>query len=238
MTTDTSTTDGPEEAATTAEIDYDAIVFDKDGVLVEPTETRRIREALEETFAEFAVPSPPESLLEGLLDQETMREALHCQFGIDPAAFWRCREHNAAAVQKEAARAGEKTPYDDLRDIERLPVPLGLVSNNQRMTVEFMLEHFEFGDLFETAYGREPTLTGARRKKPEPYYLEQALADLDASVALYVGDSNKDLEAAHRAGVDSAFVRRSHREDYDLEHEPTVEVSSLADLVEYLASDD
>jgi HAD superfamily hydrolase (TIGR01549 family) len=236
MTTDTSTTDSPDESPTTAEIDYEAVVFDKDGVLVEPTETRRIREALEETFAEFAVPSPPASVLEGLLAQETMREALHCQFGIDPGAFWRRREHNAATAQMEAARAGEKTPYDDLRDLERLPVPLGLVSNNQRMTVEFMLDHFDFGDLFETAYGREPTLTGARRKKPEPYYLEQALADLEVADALYVGDSNTDLEAAHRAGLDAAFVRRPHREDYDLEHDPTVEVASLSELVSWLTA--
>ncbi|RXK47851.1 HAD family hydrolase [Halorientalis pallida] len=210
---------------------YDAVVFDKDGVIVEPTDRAVIREAIEDTFAAFGVPSPPLALVERFLDQGTARDVLEDRYDIDPKAFWNRREHTASRAQVDAVRRGEKTPYDDLSALSALSSRLGLVSNNQRMTVEFVLDHFDI-DYFETAYGREPTLTGAARKKPSPHYLERALEDLEADTALYVGDSNVDIEAAHRAGIDSAFIRRPHREDYDLEREPTYELSTLTDLTD------
>jgi phosphoglycolate phosphatase-like HAD superfamily hydrolase len=114
-----------------------------------------------------------------------------------------------------------------------LDVPLGVVSNNQHETVEHVLDVFGLGDVFETAYGRDPDARGVRRKKPSPYYLNRALADLaDFGVenALYVGDSNVDLVAASRAGVDAAFVRRPHRADYSLVREPAHELTSLSEL--------
>ena len=212
---------------------YDTVVFDMDGVIVEPTDRSVIRESITGTFEEFGVPSPPSVLVERFLDQEVPAETLRERHGIDPAEFWTRREHNASRAQVDVARRGKKTPYDDISVLERVPAALGLVSNNQRTTVEFLVDHFDL-DVFETAHGREPTLTGAARKKPNPHYIERALAELNAERALYVGDSNVDIEAAHRGDVDSAFVRRPHRADYDLERQPTYEVSTLAELTEVL----
>ncbi|CCQ36112.1 HAD superfamily hydrolase [Natronomonas moolapensis 8.8.11] len=216
-------------------MNYDAVVLDMDGVVIEPTDRAVIRESITDTFGEFGVDSPSPALVERLLDQEVPTETLRERHGIDPAEFWTQREHGASQAQIEAADRGAKAPYDDVSVLDELPTPLGLVSNNQRPTVEFLLEHHGL-TYFETAYGREPTLTGAARKKPDPHYIERALADLDADTALYVGDSNVDVEAAHRAEVDSAFVRRPHRTDYALEREPTYELSTLAGLTGILGS--
>jgi phosphoglycolate phosphatase len=216
---------------------YDAVVFDNDGVIIEPTDRAVIREAIEDTFAAFGVQSPPSALVERFLDQGTAEDVLEDRYGIDPEAFWNRREHTASQAQVDAVRRGEKTPYDDLSTLSALSSRLGLVSNNQRMTVKYVLDHFDI-DHFETAYGREPTLTGAARKKPSPHYLERALGDLEANTALYVGDSNVDIEAAHQAGIDSAFISRPHREDYHLEREPTYEMSTLTDLTDLVESED
>ncbi len=67
-------------------------------------------------------------------------------------------------------------------------------------------------------------------KKPNPYCLERALTDLDAESAPYSGDSESDVVAAHRAGVDSVFVRRPHCRDVDLSVAPTYEVESLHEV--------
>ncbi len=40
-----------------------------------------------------------------------------------------------------------------------------------------------------------------------------------------------DVLAATRAGADSAFIRRPHRDDYQLAANPTYEVESLDDVV-------
>ena len=66
--------------------------------------------------------------------------------------------------------------------------------------------------------------------KPETHYLERALDDLGTRSALYVGDSTADVLAAHEAGLDSAFVRRPHRDGYALPDEPTYEIDRLTEL--------
>jgi phosphoglycolate phosphatase len=52
----------------------------------------------------------------------------------------------------------------------------------------------------------------------------------DAESALFVGDSESDVVAARRAGLDSTFVRRRHTRDVDLSVAPTYEVDSLHDV--------
>lgn len=135
-------------------------------------------------------------------------------------------------AHRSPPRAVGKTPYDDVSTLDNFSISLGLVSNNQRTTVNFLVNCFDI-DVFETAYGREPTLAGAAQKT-NPHYIERALAELEAERVLYVGDSNVDLEAVDRLGVDSAFIRRPHRENYTLKHEPTHEVSTLTGLAEPL----
>lgn len=212
---------------------YEAVVFDNDGVLVRPTDPRVLKRAAARTFEGLGVDPPADgcdAVANGSLDGVTRA----CERrGLDPAAFWAACEARAAAAQRAALATGEKPLYGDvtaLRDIDRL---LGLVSNNQHATVEAVLDVFDLADLFATAYGREPSLRGLRRKKPATHYLDRALADLGVAPddALYVGDSNDDLRAAAAAGVDAAFVRREHRADYDLAAEPTHVVESLHGVV-------
>ncbi len=101
------------------------------------------------------------------------------------------------------------------------------MSNNHHSTLEFLLDHFDLHHRFETYYGREMTIESLSRKKPNTYYIDRAMADLGAETALYVGDSESDVVAADRAGLDSVFVRRDHRDGVELGVEPTFEVDSL-----------
>jgi HAD superfamily hydrolase (TIGR01549 family) len=209
---------------------YDAVVFDCDGVLVEPTDTTVLVDAVIETFGAFGVDVDRSvarrSVTEDVVPSETARK-----HGIDPEAFWHSRELKASLAQQAHVRAGGKPVYDDVAALEDLSCPISLVSNNQHATIEFLLAHHDLPP-FETARGRQPTLEGAAARKPEPDYIEAAMADLDVRDALYVGDSEKDVIAAQRAGIDSAYLRREHVDDVALTAEPTFEVSSLNELVE------
>jgi phosphoglycolate phosphatase-like HAD superfamily hydrolase len=64
------------------------------------------------------------------------------------------------------------------------------------------------------------------------------MADLGIERPLYVGDSESDVEAARRAGVDVAFLRRTHNAERSLSVEPTYEVTSLHAVVERLSGPD
>ncbi|WP_284012881.1 HAD family hydrolase [Halobaculum litoreum] len=213
--------------------DYDAVVFDMDGVLVHRSDADVFRRAAREAFAAFDV-EPADEHVEAFAWTRVDEFADACApYDLDPEAVIAEREARSAAIQRAVLAAGGKALYDDVDALESLGdgARLGLVSNNQHATVEAVVDAHGLGELFATAYGRDPTVAGVARRKPDPHYLERALADLGTRNALYVGDSRVDVAAAAAAGVDSAFVWRDHREGYDLEgEEPTHEVETLAAL--------
>ena len=207
---------------------YDAALFDNDGVLVTLVEYEVLRRATAETFASLDVDPHPDHVDEMAVGVTPDALQRVCDaYDLDPVEFFSLRDQHSSKHQQAEVRAGRKTLYDDFDTVHTLDHPLGIVSSNQQETVDFLLDHFEVAHLFETAYGREPTPESLHRKKPNTHYLERALADLDAESALYVGDSETDLIAAHDAGLDSAFIRRPHRVDADFDTEPTYEIESL-----------
>lgn len=212
--------------------DYDAVIFDNDGVLVHPTEQDVIVDAVVEAFRAFGV-DIERSLARQTVEDDIVPIDTARAHGLDPEAFWHYRELTASLAQQSHVREGGKRVYDDVAELDRLTVPLGIVSNNQHATIEFLLAYHDL-DWFRTAYGRQPTLDGAARRKPESDYLDRALSDLDVIDALYVGDSEKDILAARNAGIDSVFLRRGHVTDVSLSVEPTAELPDLRTLVETL----
>jgi HAD superfamily hydrolase (TIGR01549 family) len=211
---------------------YDTVVFDNDGVLVGRTAFDVLEAAMAETFEQCGVadadPDHVEQMTVGATPTQVTRVCR--QYDLDPDSFWRTRDSVVSRAQQAEAREGRKTPYDDLGTLADLDSRLGIVSSNQQETVDFLLDHFELTGLFDTAYGRAPTIGSLSLRKPNPHYLERALADLEAESALFVGDNESDITAAENAGIDSAFIRRPHREDWNLNVWPTWEIEGLDDL--------
>lgn len=218
--------------------EYDALIFDNDGILVELTDRAVLRGAIRDTYAEFDI-EPTDEDVERLIGTtvDTV-EAIAEEYAIEPEQLWYRRDMNAAAAQRERLRAGDKPLYDDVGTLSELSTDLAIVSNNQHRTIEHVLAIHGLHGLFDTYYGRDPTLEGIERKKPSAYYLERVLTDLETDEALYVGDSSVDVLASEKAGIDCAFVRRPHRDGYDLPVQPTYEIETLADLPAILRGDD
>lgn len=210
---------------------YDAVIFDNDGVLTTPTDRDVLVDAMADAFESVGVTDPSADHIETLLspDVSSLRR-ISDGHGIDPDDLWRAREDAAIAAQLAELRAGRKRHYDDVATLESLSTPTAIVSNNQHETIGNVLEHCDLA--VDVWYGREPTLEGIERKKPTPYYLERALADLAVENPLFVGDSRVDIAAADAAGIDAAFIRRDHRREYDLSREPAHEIESLEALLE------
>jgi len=208
---------------------YDTVVFDNDGVLVGRTRFDVLREATEETFAQFGVSDPDPNHVEDMTIGATPEQvnSVCDAYGFEPEQFWRARDSTVSGAQQDEARAGRKTPYGDIDTLADLDAATGIVSSNQQETVDFLLDHFDLGGHFDTAYGREATVESLTLRKPNPHYIERALSDLDAESALFVGDNESDIAAAQNAGIDSAFIRRPHRTDWDLNVWPTWDIDSL-----------
>jgi len=219
---------------------YDTILFDHDGVLleVEDDPARDFGSEVRTLLAGFGVQDPDKDDVEELASiGDPSRKRAVCEgYGISIEEFWRRRERRSLEYQKDMIRRGEKELYTDFNAVEMLynGFDLGVVSNNKRRFVEFVLQRFDVGYLFETVHGRGPSWTDLGRLKPDTYYIRQAIDAIGAEQVLYVGDSWVDVEAAGRAGLDSAFIRRQHREGYQLRTEPTYEIAGLHELQDVL----
>lgn len=206
---------------------YDAVVFDYDGVLMEPTPLPVLYDAARATFRDAGVDPPVEDEVRNLairVDIEWFRNTCE-RYGLDPDEFWHARDTNASDHQIDLVERGQKTLYDDHSAISEIDLPRGIVSTNQQRTLDHHLAFHDLEKHFHTVYGREPHPESLWKKKPNPYYLEQAMADIGAETALFVGDSTSDIEAAHNAGVDSVYINREHNGPAGVE--PTYEVETL-----------
>ncbi|MFB6242828.1 MAG: HAD family hydrolase [Halobaculum sp.] len=212
---------------------YDAVVLDNDGVLVGRTSYEVLREATWNAFDTLSIDDPNpedvESMVVGVTPEDL--DAVADRYGVSPEDLWAARDLHAHEHQRREIRAGRKDLYTDVSVLRNIDAPLGIVSSNQQQTVDYVLDHFGVRELFDTAIGRKPTPDSLRKKKPNSYYLDRALSELDAETALFVGDNESDLRAADNAEIDSAFIRRPHRRDFDLSVTPTYDVTDLHELV-------
>ena len=213
-----------------------AILFDMDGVILEGprTDPQVYAAATEHALSELGIdPTPEQREAFGGFDPDVIADhaATH---GIDPDEFWQLKDYRASELTHERVRSGARGVYDDVEALSDLAdrTTTALVTNNRHRTAAFVDDHFEFG--FESVRGRDPSIDGYQRRKPDPYYLEETLDELGVDDGLYVGDSGVDITAGQNANLETAFVRRSHNRSTELPAEPDYELESLTELLELL----
>jgi len=216
---------------------YEGYVFDLDGVLLDfSDDLSGYLETIEGIFAERGVEADDSDVVTFArydeLDTENLRSVCK-KYGVSFEEAWRDRERRAFEYQAEHIDEGKRAPYGDIDAVRRVVASKrsAVVSNNQHATAEYAAE--SLGLEFDAVYGSEPTVAGIERGKPFPYYVERAFEGLGTRDALYVGDLPTDIVAAKRAGIDSAFVARSHAPDpssIDNEREPTHFLEDLSAL--------
>lgn len=208
------------------------VLFDMDGILLEGprTDPRVYADAADEALSELgAEPSP--SQRRDFREHDRERIESHCrELGIDSERFWELKETYASSRTHDRLRSGERGTYDDIDAIRDLGerTTIGLVTNNRQETADFVAEYLAFD--FDVVRGRDPTFEGYDRRKPDPYYIEDALTELGVDDGIYVGDSPKDVTAGRAAGLETAFVRRPHNRDRERPPNATYELESLLEL--------
>ena len=214
----------------------ETVLFDMDGVILEGTGTDPEIYAAAADDAIEALGLEPTSAQRRALRRHAIEPVLEhaADLGVDPDVFWETKDEHASRRSHELIRAGERALYDDVDAIGELATEatLGLVSNNRHETASFVATHFDLP--FAVVWGRPPTIDGSRRRKPDPHYLERTLAELDADDGVYVGDRETDVRAARAAGLEAAYLRRSHNAAAPLPEGTSYELRSLEELVTIL----
>ncbi len=220
-----------------------AVLFDMDGVILEGygTNPEVHARALRDAATDFELDIERlESAVEstGALENYEYTEAFASacdRLGLDATELYACREAYSAERSIDRIRSGKRSLYPDADIVTELAkrCPTALISNNYDPTVSFVVDHFGL-EAFSFVRGRDLGVEGFRRRKPEPYYLNEAIDALDLEGGLYVGDRETDLLAASRAGLVPVLIRRPHNESLEPTIDSYLEIDSLTELLELI----
>ena len=215
---------------------YDGLLLDHDGVLVTLGDHTALHDAAHDALQDVGISDPAPDAVDTLSIAVSADEleAVSERYDVDAERLWRARDDRVEEALRAETTSGRKAPYDDVDVLADLAVPTGIVSNNQTRIVEFVLDYYYVADYFDTVHARAPERVSLTRKKPHPTYLVEAMDDLDIENPLYVGDSDSDVKAGQRAGLDVAYIRRAHNTDTSLDHDPTYDVEGLDKVIEIL----
>lgn len=210
---------------------YDAVIFDKDGVLLDSmgsfrwADEMRIKMAGE--MGKEIDMDESKKIVKAKTVEELQKAANETGLDIDTI---RDIEEEIAKRKIEKIDRGEIELFKDTENVlNQLDLPKSVVSNAPLETTKFTIEKFGLEDHFQTV--KSPSLSDiheyVRLKKPSPHMLEDAIEVMDASNPVMVGDSDDDIKAAKKAGIDSIFVNTNGGTDLN----PTHKVQRLKNIL-------
>jgi len=190
-----------------------AVVFDFDGTLFRfVLDYKGMRNAVKEAVTIGGVPS---SLLE---EDDRIRDFVNKMLDYgkvsgwsDTKISWIMNEINSIMDRYEWESAQSNTPADGamevLRNLKRMRLKMGLLTNNSRRSIVYLLEKYGFSKMFDAVVTRDD-LGDFNNLKPSPVGLNQILSmiGVKASEAVYVGDSVIDVRTALGVGATPIFV--------------------------------
>jgi phosphoglycolate phosphatase len=183
---------GPEirDALRDLDSEYDAVVFDLDGTLVELlVDWEAAARDAADALADHGVDARGVDLW-SMLD-------LADEHGARPTV-----EEVLSARECDGARASERLPLADV--VADLSVPVGVCSLNCEAACRIALEVHDLDGDVDGVVGRDSVAT--RKPDPEPLLATLRGLDADPASAVFVGDSARDEEAALAADVEFLYV--------------------------------
>ena len=123
--------------------------------------------------------------------------------------------------------------YDVLKKLQDKGILLAVNSNRMTYSLEELVGKY-FSDI--DFVGIEGHNYG-NPSKPDPYGANRIIekANIDASEAVYIGDSITDIETAKNAGIDCILVKWGYAKKEDLENDyPSKIIDDINDLIEII----
>ncbi len=183
---------------------YEAVIFDLDGTLLDTLED--LKDAVNYVLRQYhfpersleeirkAVGNGIRKLMERSVPEGTKPEILDAAFS-DFRTYYKANCKN-----KTKPYAGMNELVEKLREEG---YKLAVVSNKNDEAVKEIIPYY-FGELFEIAVGATEGM--AKKPAPDTTFLALEQMKIAKEKAVYIGDSQVDVETAKNAGLDGIFV--------------------------------
>lgn len=215
---------------------YDAVIFDLDGTLLDTLDD--LTASANAAAAFCGVPQHTREEIRGfvgngirkLIERMLPDESREQLFDM---AFAKFKEHYALHCMDETE------PYPGVISLldwlKKEGYCTAIVSNKADFAVKKLNEIY-FRNLIDVAVGEQEGV----RKKPEPDMVYHALECVQVPVhrALYVGDSEVDIQTAANAGMDAVIVTWGFREKEFLKEQGAVQLADHIASLRRLIQDD
>lgn len=212
---------------------YEYFLFDWDGTLAQTPEIWI--DAIEAELKNFGVANPSRA--------EIARKLGDFQIGF----FYGLQGERETAFQEATVkRATDNLPKAELHDnaaavlvqLRKQRKKLALITSSKQEWLVLTIKRHALTEAFDVIV----TLDDVTNHKPHPEGVELALKKLgcrDKTKALMLGDTDKDIRAAHGAGIDSLlFYPSVHQNIYDFGHlqsfKPTYVVHDWREFVDQI----
>jgi len=198
---------------------YDIYLFDWDGTIADSTAIWL--RAVRRQFDKLGLHPTNEEIIRRMGDWAPMTELGMTEEQLE-VARQQARQEALERIADAPLFAGA---HEVLVTLKGGGKKLALVTSMYREILEALIEHHNYAGLFDVIV----TGTDVSKLKPHPEALLLALQQLDrqpADKVLMLGDADRDILAAHEAGVDSLlYYPPLHEAFHDLEelkgHNPT-----------------
>ncbi|WXG44778.1 MAG: HAD family hydrolase [Promethearchaeati archaeon SRVP18_Atabeyarchaeia-1] len=200
-----------------------AVVFDLDGTLFEfVLDYVGMRNAVRDVVVAEGVPA---SLLKG---DDRIRDHVNKMLEYAKSNGWpeakvkrTMTDINVAMDRYEWDSALKNSPMNGaievLRSLRKMRLKIGLLTNNSKRSVTYLLEKYSFAKMFDAVMTRDD-LRDFNELKPSPAGLRKVLVRLqvNANEALFVGDSVVDVKAAVSVGATPVFVTTGYSKEEEV----------------------
>lgn len=214
---------------------YDHVIFDNDGVLLDSTtedlewmERFRVEEA--ERLGGNMTLEQSRKVFKANTAQDIRQIAEQTDLSVE-----QLREIEARKSQKKIKKIkqGEISLFDSAKEVlKEVEQPKSMVSNAPLKATRYSLEHYDIQKYFQTV--RSPTLDSIEaymeKKKPNPEMIKETIKEKASKNPIYIGDSDTDIIAAEKAGIDSIHLETSGK----TEENPTHSAEGLQEILDII----
>lgn len=209
---------------------YTLAIFDMDGTILYTLQD--ITDGLNYALRKNDLPEITLEKVRSFIGNGIMQEVIHsCPEGTGEAVIQQVYDDFNAYY---AEHCSDNThPYEGipeiLRDLRECGIKTAVVSNKGDYAVQELMDQY-FEGLFDAGVGEKEHV----RRKPAPDTVYEVLNQLDVPKenAVYIGDSEVDLETARNAGMDCIAVTYGYRDRDFLEEQGAEIIAESPEEVE------